>query len=83
MTDDIKLGRIGHYSYQQVCQHARVVFVLPDAFDSEVGDKLPTKVTIAGEDHDGNHFSRRGVPVGVFSGPEAEFHLNMECPFGK
>ena len=80
--DEIKLGRVGHYSYQQVCQTALITDVLPDAFDTATG-KLPTRVNVAGWSHDGDAFSRRGVAFGVSPGSEAEFHLNRDCPRGQ
>lgn len=81
MTDksEIKLGRVGHYSYQEVCQEATIVHVNPPAFDSDGGYSIT--VTITGHDQDGDEFVRKGVKVGVIEGPDAEFHLNRDCPW--
>lgn len=83
MDDEIKLGRVGHYSYQEVCQTAIITHVNPKQFDSNAGGELPRLVNVAGWDQAGNAFSRRGVPFGHQEGPEAEFHLNRECPWAK
>ena len=78
--DEIKLGRVGHYSYQQVCQTGLITDVHPEAFDTATG-KLPVKVNVAGWTKDGDPFSRRGVVFGVNEGDEGEFHLNRDCPW--
>lgn len=80
--DEIKLGRVGHYSYQEVCQTASICFVSAPAFDSETGEGT-VSVNVAGWDHEGNAFSRRGVPVGHTEDPAAEFHFNRDCPWSK
>lgn len=82
LDDEIKLGRVGHYSYQEVCQEATIVAVLPKVFDSDTGEQ-PRLVNVHGHTIDGDCFARTGVPFGVTDGPEAEFHLNRECPFGR
>ncbi len=79
---EVKLGRVGHYSYQSVCQTALIVKVYPPAYDSETGGVL--KVNVAGWDGEGDGFARRGVPVGhTAESPEGEFHLNRECPWNR
>lgn len=80
--DEIKLGRVGHYSYQEVCQEASIVAVLPKAFDSDSGE-LPRQVNVHGHTSEGDCFSRHGVLYGLHDGPDAEFHLNRECPFDR
>lgn len=80
MDDEIKLGRVGHYSYQNVCQTALIVQVHAKQFSTTEGGELPRIVNVAGWDHEGNEFSRRGVPFGHTDDPEAEFHLNRDCP---
>lgn len=79
VNDEIKLGRVGHYSIREVCQTALITDVLPEAFDSETG-KLPQRVNVAGWSKDGDAFSRRGVLFGVSQADEGEFHLNRDCP---
>lgn len=82
MDDEIKLGRVGHYSYREVCQAAEIVKVHPKQFDSDVGGELPRLVNVHGHDQEGGCFSRRGVPFGhTENAPEGEFHLNRDCPF--
>lgn len=78
--DEIKLGRIGHYSYQNVCQQAEIVHVHAKQFSTTEGGELPRLVNVHGHDQEGDCFSRRGVPFGHIDGPEAEFHLNRDCP---
>lgn len=78
---EIKLGRVGHYSYQEVCQTAMIVKVHAKAYDTDAGGELPRQVNVAGWDHEGNEFSRRGVPFGHTDSPEGEFHLNRDCPW--
>lgn len=72
-NDEIKLGRVGHYSYQNVCQTAMVVFV-------DVGAE---KVNVAGYSHTGDGFRREAVLVGPVEGDDAEFHLNAACPWNR
>lgn len=72
-TEEIKLGRVGHYSYQNVCQTATVCWVAPDS----------DFVNVAGYSHTGDGFRREAVPVGPDDNPEGEFHLNRECPWNR
>ena len=81
---EVKLGRVGHYSYQEVCQTALITKVYPPAYDSESGDIPQIKVNVAGWTGDGDAFSRRGVTVGVSpDNAEGEFHFNRECPWNR
>lgn len=71
MSEAVKLGRVGHYSYQQSCQRASICFVNADG-----------TVNVDGATHEGDHFSRRNVPVGASpESPHEEFHFNRECPW--
>lgn len=81
MDDEIKLGRVGHYSYQDVCQEASIVHVHPKQFDTNAGGELPRLVNVHGHSQDGDCFSRRGVVFGHNDDPREEFHLNRDCPF--
>ena len=89
MTDEtqdneIKLGRVGHYSYQDVCQEATIVKVHPKSFDSDAGGELPRQVNVHGHSGEGDCFTRRGVTFGHSeSSPEGEFHLNRDCPWSR
>ena len=78
--NEVKLGRVGHYSYQEVCQEATIVHVYPPSYDSDTGEAT-IKVNVAGHTQDGDAFSRRNVTVGPNDGPDAEFHLNRDCPW--
>lgn len=72
--EEIKLGRVGHYSYQSTCQTAIVASV--------VGQR-PLAVNLLVVDSDGDSEKRKGV---VVSGPQdgqATFHLNRDCPWGR
>lgn len=69
MNDEIKLGRVGHYSYQEVCQVALIVYVDGDL------------VNVAGWNHAGDNFRREEVPVGISDATTGEFHLNRDCPW--
>ena len=81
--DEIKLGRVGHYSTSdQECHEATIVAVLPRAFDSDSGE-LPRVVNIHGHTSEGESVTRTGVRVGPFGGPDPEFHLNRSCPWGR
>jgi hypothetical protein len=71
-TDEIKLGRVGHYSYQQSCQTASIVYVHPD-----------NTINVAGWTHEGDTFRREQVPVGPNESDSHEFHLNRACPWGR
>ena len=73
--DEIKLGRVGHYSYQNVCQTASIVFVI-----DRPNDLVQLRVNVAGWTHDGDAFRRSDVPVGPIEGDQEEFHLNRDCP---
>lgn len=81
MSDEIKLGRVGHYSIDETCWTAMIVNVLPKAFDTVTGE-LPPRINVAGWDHEGNAFSRRGVEIGPVDHDvrEGVFHLNRDCP---
>lgn len=68
----MKLNTSGHYSYQNVCQAAWVVFV-------DVTDK----VNVAGFNHQGDWFRRENVPVGPIDGEEGEFHTSEACPWNR
>lgn len=71
LYEGIKLGRVGHYSYQESCQTASICYV---------DDKAGT-VNVAGWTHQGDVFKRELVTVGPNESPEAEFHLNRDCPW--
>jgi hypothetical protein len=81
MDDEVKLGRVGHYSYQEVCQEASITHVYPKQFDSDIGGELPRLVNVHGHSQEGDCFTRRGVPFGHTESPEGEFHLNRDCPW--
>ena len=80
--DEVKLGRVGHYSYQEVCQEATIVHVFPPTYDSNTGEAT-VKVNVHGHIQDGDCFARMHVNYGHKDGPDAEFHLNRDCPWGK
>ena len=75
--DQIKLGRVGHYSYQQVCQTASICYVHP-SFEGK-----PRAVNVAGYNHAGDPFRRESVDFGPTEGENAEFHLNADCPWSR
>lgn len=83
MSDEIKLGRVGHYSFQQTCQTASISKVLDEAFDPATGASRGIFVNVAGFSHDGDPFSRRMVPVGPVEGDNGEWHFNKDCPWAK
>lgn len=84
MNDEIKLGRVGHYSFQKVCQTASIVLVGDPSFDPGTGNEEPLLVNVAGWTHQGDPFSRRDVPVGNSAdSASGEFHLNRDCPWSK
>jgi hypothetical protein len=80
-ADAIKLGRIGHYSYQQACQTAMVVRVREDgrvnlvAWDQTGDTRSHGRVDVAPPDVGKNLES-------IVDG-KATFHLNRQCPWGR
>lgn len=75
-----KLGEPGHYSYQQVCQAAWVVYVHDDG---KVNLHDDGKVNLAGFSHTGDGIRREEVKVGPIDGDDAEFHIAAECPWSR
>lgn len=74
VNDEVKLGRVGHYAVAGACQEARICYV------HEKEEAQPFRVNVAGDSHEGDHFARRSVPVGVFGALTEEFHFNRDCP---
>jgi hypothetical protein len=71
MNDEVKLGRVGHYSYQSVCQTALITYVHDE-----------NTVNVGGWNHAGDTFRRELVAFGHSEDLDtAEFHLNRECPW--
>lgn len=78
--DEIKLGRVGHYSWQNACQTASICYVHEPDPNSV---NQPMKVNLAGYSHTGDQFRREEVKVGPIEGDEAEFHFNRDCPWNR
>lgn len=71
-ASEIKLTRLGHYSYQQSCQAAIIVRVRPDGL-----------VNLVVWDGSGDQQKHGRVPVRPVTEITATFHLSRECPWGR
>ena len=80
MSEDIKLGRVGHYceTGAETCETAIVTKVWPQDFDTE--RKIPLYVNLTVFDEDGVARPARLVPTDVVVDHEV-FHLNRSCPW--